>query len=347
MTTIDAALCDQNDREVKQKDLRAKYSALEKEYSVISFSCIRCLKHGKHTVLIACACKEGVHYVREEPYFRTDKDQKHHEKCPYSQSSAKNVTHNELEQAGLDSNKCNEVLKRVLQAGFQYNPIDYQQHKNEMKYMLNQLVKSCREHNNKASSKKTNLLENIIKQKEITSFMVMCKMHYNLMRNFIINYNKYIKYFDENIRDYIVDIKEESNIKNFSVVGYSDIEYLDYFKTVKEIITIKKPLDNSFIAFGSIYKRQYKTKEDDLLFYFNDKYNGNDMSICIKKEDIEHLKHKKTIMDRFNNIENLSNPVIIYFANYKDIEPPENKENELRIIANPKYIWIADRTDFC
>ena len=264
-------------------------------------------------------------------------------------SSAKSVTHNEIEQAGLDSNKCDEVLKRLLQpqTGFKYNPVDLQEYENEIKYILNQLVKSCREHNNKASSKKTNLLENIIKQKEITSFMVMCKMHYNLMRNFILNYNKYIKYFDENIRDYIVDIKEESNIKNFSVVGYSDIEYLDYFKTLKEIITIKKPLDNSFIAFGAVYRKTYTTKEDDLLFYFNDKYNGNDMSICIKKEDIEHLKHKKTIMDRFNNIENLSNPVIIYFANYKDIEPPENKENELRIIANPKYIWIADRTDFC
>ena len=52
-------------------------------------------------------------------------------------------------------------------------------------------------------------------------------------------------------------------------------------------------------------------------------------------------------MDRFDNIENLSNPPIIYFANYKSIESPENKENELRIIANPKCIWIADRTDFC
>ena len=283
---------------------------------------------------------EGVnHHKREgtytrEPYFRTAKNQKHHEKCPYSQSSAKSITHNEIEQAGLDSNKCNEVLKRLLQpqTGFQYNPVDLQEYENEIKYMLNQLVKSCREHNNKESSKKTNFFERIIQQKEINSFMVMCKMHYNLMRDFILNYNRYIKYFDDNIRDYIVDIKEEINIKNFSVAGYSDIEYLDYFKTVKEIITIKKPLDNEFIAFGSVYRKKYTTKDDDILFYFNEKYNGNDMSICIEKEDIEHLKHKKTIMDRFDNIENLSNPPIIYFANYKGIESPENKTIHLCIL---------------
>ena len=347
--SMEEAICVQSRTPVREDDLRKVYPQLERDYGKVTFYCPNCMELGQYTDIVACACKEGVEYVVEKPYFRAEKE--HHKECPYSQSSSKTVTHNEIEQAGLDSNKCDEVLKRLLQpqAGFKYNPVDLQEYDNEIKYILNQLVKSCREHNNKTSSKKNNFFERIIQQKEINSFANMSILHYNLIRDFIINHSiKNRNKFDNNFRLYIDDIKRKNNIINFSVAGYSDIEYINYFKTVKEIVTIDKPLPNEFIAFGSIQQNVYFYKGGRLI-YFNDKYNGLSISIYIEPQDLEHLIHKKKILDRISkdNIDNLLYP-IIYCANYKKIDTVENRIGlkEYRITANPKHFWIADSTDF-